>query len=569
MATTQDIKTADNTPVYAGAELLGFGVSEMPPNTRIYVYCNGIDITPFCAPNTTGAKVGDPITTGQLGTASGWLYIPSDDGQYKFLAGEILLTFSDSSTGVENSKYTAETILHNHAFNLIDTEQGGTVALRSTIKFRTDPTGSSADENKTLSRLDPLAQTFTVDATAYPQGLYLTGISLFVYSKDETLPLGVEIRPMSNGKPSTTEYLSGSFTLQTPDKINVYDKASGSILPTPFTFQHPLYLRPGEYAFCVLTKSDKYQLLTAKSGDGTTIKQPFAGQLFKAQNTGDWTGDTNEDLTFVLRKAHFTTGTVVFEAQSLPMDSDIYFNRFRLLSTAIDFGDSGSAKYKVATTLAGSRTKTDYQDIIPGVNADITGRQVAKEQGDVKVQIELTTKSKDVSPMLDKQLITSQIFKTAISDYSKEISDSELKANNGGAQARYISKVVSLETDFESTGIEVKLNVNRKLGTDIEVFCRVLSKDDKSLTNGIHDRPWVRMPLVYPAAKTYAGTSEQFSTETYRILEPLLNYTSVTPGSLLSTTYENFSNYQIKVVFYSNNIAYVPMIKNLTATSVI
>jgi hypothetical protein len=569
MATTQDIKTQPTVPIYAGSELLGFGISEMPPNTRIYVYCNGVNITDFCAPNTTGAKVGDAITTGQLGTASGWLYIPSDDGDYKFLVGDILLTFSDSSTGVENSKYISETILRNHGLNLIDTEQGGTVSLRTTVKFRTDPVGSSGEQNKTLSRLDPLAQTFTVDATKYPQGVYLSGISLFVFSKDETLPLGVEVRPMANGKPSTTEYLSGSFVLLPPDKINVFDKASGAIQPTNYTFDHLLYLRPGEYAFCVLTKSDKYQLLTAKSGDGTTIKQPFAGSLFKAQNTGEWIGDTNEDLTFVLRKALFTTGTVTFEAESLAIDDELEFNRFRLLSTAVDFGDNGTAKYKLKTTEAGTRILSDYQDIVPGINAEITGRRVAKEKGDVRLQIELTTKNKDISPMLDKQLIASQIFKTQVADYSKEISDSELKANHGGAKARYISRVVSLDTDFESTGLEVKLGVNRKLGTDIEVFCRVLSKDDNSLSNGIADRPFVKMPLVYPSAKTYAGTTEQFFSETYRILEPDLTYESINPTTGQRSTYEDFSNYQIKVVFYSNNPVYSPMIKSLSATSVI
>ena len=55
--------TSAGTAVYAGSELLGFGISEMPPNTKIYVYCNGVNITSFCAPNTSGAKIGDTITT--------------------------------------------------------------------------------------------------------------------------------------------------------------------------------------------------------------------------------------------------------------------------------------------------------------------------------------------------------------------------------------------------------------------------------------------------------------------------------------------------------------------------
>jgi hypothetical protein len=568
---TQPVTTTNSqtAPIYAGAELLGFGVAEMPPNTKIYVYCNNINITPFCAPNVKGAKIGDDIVTNQLGTASGWLYIPSTDGDYKFLVGEILLTFSDSATGVANSKYIAETILYNHGLSLVDTEQGGTTSLRATIPFRTDPVGSSSEENKTLSRLDPLAQTFIVDSIKYPRGIYLTGINLFIYQGDDKLPIGIELRPVTAGKPSTTEYISGSYVLRNPDSVNVFDKAAGTIPPTVFTFEHPLYLKPGEYAFCVLTKSDKYQLLTAKSGDGNTVKQPFAGSLFKAQNTGDWTGDTNEDLSFVMRKAKFTTGTVVFEAVSKPIDTEIYYDKLRLLSTAVDFGDTATAEYKVTTKTAGTGYVSDPAKIVPGVSADITGRQVLKDTGDVKISIELTTKDKDISPMLDKQLMNAQIFKTAVTDYSKEISDSELKASNGGALARYISKPVMLADGFESTGIQVKLNVNRKIGTDIEVFCRVMSKDDKSLSNGIYDRPWVRVPLKTPATKTFAGTSSKFATETYSILEPLLNYDTTIPGTTEKSTYKDFSVYQIKVVFYSNNPVYMPTIAKLSATSLV
>ena len=569
-STTEQNQNRSNTPIYAGPELLGFGISEMPPNTKIYIYCNGINITPFCAPNTTGAKIGDDIITNQLGTASGWLYIPSDDGAYKFLIGEIVLTFSDSATGVENSKYISETMLYNHGFNVVDTEQGGTVSLRSTIKFRTDPVGSSANQNTTLSRLDPLAQTFIIEQTKYPLGLYLTGINLFIYGKDESLPIAVELRPVINGKPSTTEYLSGSNVLRLSNEVNVYDDAAKNILPTAFTFAHPVYLRPGEYAFCVLTKSDKYILLSAKTGDGKVVKQPFAGKLFKAQNTGDWVGDNTEDLAFILRKAAFTPGTVTFEAESLVTNSAVDYNRLKILSTTIDFGDTGSANYKVSTTTAGSRIVSDYQKIIPGQHLDLTGRQEIKERGDIKVQVEFTTKNKDVSPQIDRQLLLGQAFRNSINDYTKEISDSELKPNNGSAITRYISKVVELADEFDSTGLEVKLNVNRKVGSDVEVFCRILSRNDTSVSNGIYDRPWVRMPLVYPKAKTFAGTGETFSQETYRLLEPNLEYSAnASLNSNITANYKDFAYYQIKVVFYANNPVYVPKLKNISATSLI
>ena len=76
-------------PVYAGSEMLAFGVAQMPAGIRVYSYVNGVNVTPFTGPTTTGALIGDAIITDQLGSATGYLYIPSTEGKYKFLAGEI------------------------------------------------------------------------------------------------------------------------------------------------------------------------------------------------------------------------------------------------------------------------------------------------------------------------------------------------------------------------------------------------------------------------------------------------------------------------------------------------
>ena len=75
----------NSVPIYSAAQLMSFAVLEMPPNTRIYVYCNGINISEFCAPVLVTAQVGQPIITNQLGTATGYLYIPSDPNtKFKF-----------------------------------------------------------------------------------------------------------------------------------------------------------------------------------------------------------------------------------------------------------------------------------------------------------------------------------------------------------------------------------------------------------------------------------------------------------------------------------------------------
>ena len=556
-----------NTPIYAAAELMSFAVAEMPPNTRIYIYCNDINISEFCAPKADTAVIGQPIITNQIGSTSGWLYIPSDpNSKFKFMAGEIVLTFGDSPTSVADCKYISEAIFYNHGMDYTSTVDKDITSLRLNTRIRTNPTGNAVGPDVSQLTFSPLAQTFTVDETAYPLGICLTGVSLFVYQKDATLPLAVELRPVVNGKPSLTEYITGSFAVVDPAYIDVYDPTTGSAPATSFTFSSPMYLNPGTYAFCVLTRSNNYELLSAKAGGGKTVKQPFSGKLFLPQNTGEWVASDNEDLTFVLRKAVFDTGTVTFEAKSLQNDG-IEYDRLRLLSSSIGLADTAFTDYKISTKTAGSRLQTDYQSIKPGLNADLSGLMVAQNEGDITLQISLTSKNKDVTPILDKDLIGAQVFKTYINPYSYEISQSELRPAGGTALCKYITKPVALADGFDSTGIEVALEVSRPIGADIEVFCRVLARDDKSVSNGIYDRTWTKMPLTYPGAKTYSGTKDIFSTEKYKILDPYLSYSSTANG--LSAKFNDFAFYQIKVVFYASDPLYVPKLKSLAASAVI
>ena len=81
------------------------------------------------------------------------------------------------------------------------------------------------------------------------------------------------------------------------------------------------------------------------------------------------------------------------------------------------------------------------------------------------------------------------------------------------------------------------------------------------------------MPLVSPTDKSNAGTDDTvFTQETYRLLEPDLSYTvsaNVASNVTVTSSYEDFAHYQVKVVFYASNPVYLPKIKKLVATSLI
>lgn len=176
-------------------------------------------------------------------------------------------------------------------------------------------------------RYDPLAQTFFVDQIENPNGLYLSKVRIFMESKDDTIPLQVQIRPVENGIP-TTRLVPGSSKFISPSLINVTPMTDQTDIAdirtqggTDVQFDEPVYLSPGEeYAVVLLAESVKYNAYVAETyefilgpnrREGRVNKQPTLGSLFLSQNGSTWTADQTKDLMFELYNASFSTSANV------------------------------------------------------------------------------------------------------------------------------------------------------------------------------------------------------------------------------------------------------------------
>jgi len=173
---------------------------------------------------------------------------------------------------------------------------------------------------------DPLAQSFYVkDET----GVFITGVDVYFETKDESLPVTMQLRTMENGTPTTTVFPFSEITLD-PSQINL--SVDGSV-PTRFTFASPIYLSgpqaqevrgapiasdtSAEYCVVLLSNSSNYRVFISRLGENdiiTNIKigaQPTLGSLFKSQNGSTWTPTQLEDLKYKLYRADFVeSGTV-------------------------------------------------------------------------------------------------------------------------------------------------------------------------------------------------------------------------------------------------------------------
>lgn len=181
-----------------------------------------------------------------------------------------------------------------------------------------------------ISAWDPLAQTFIIDPTNYPNGAFLSSARFFFKNKPtkDTAPVTLSIVGTLNGYPNGTT-LDHSIISLSPDKVKVSETPQylDSTTYTEFTFNSPVFIQPNVlYSFILKSSSKEYELWTASNGlqalassvknlptdpDPTSITKistaPYVGALFVSQNAQTWTADQNQSLMFVVNRCKFDT----------------------------------------------------------------------------------------------------------------------------------------------------------------------------------------------------------------------------------------------------------------------
>ena len=295
----------------------------MKPNTRVYAFFDNIDISAYVTPSS-----GSNLDTDNNGAVSGTFTIPdpTNNANPRWRTGTRVFRLTsnqnDNRTDVETSAesdYVARGIL--------ETVQNTIISTREPQLVRTDTTDnrsinriSTRESSRTIGWVDPLAQTFLIDDAG---GVFLTSLDCYFSSKDDNIPVTLQIREVVNGYPGSTILPFSEKTLN-PSSVNT---STDGTTATTFTFDSPVYIQENtEYCFVLLANSNKYNAYVARMGetvlgsDRTISQQPYAGVLFKSQNGSTWTADQNEDIKFKLKRAEFSnvTGTATLVNESLP-----------------------------------------------------------------------------------------------------------------------------------------------------------------------------------------------------------------------------------------------------------
>ena len=135
--------------------------------------------------------------------------------------------------------------------------------------------------------------------------------------------------------------------------------------------------------------------------------------------------------------------------------------------------------------------------------------------------------------------------------------ENELAKSGGNANARYISRRVTLEDNFDAQDIKVWLNAYKPKDTDIKVYYRVHNSEDPT---NFEDRPYEIMTQETDINRISASESD-VNEYVFRSSANNVTYTS---GSI---RYDKFKTFAIKIVLGSASSSVIPKVKDMKAVA--
>lgn len=513
---------------------VAFSVKFMKPYTRIYTYFDD-----------KAVNTGLTMTTDSLGSYSGTFTIPAN-----VRTGSKLFFVSDKATLAEATLTSAAT--NFHASGTLDTVQS--TRMRNFVlssRQITETTSTTTVSN----RIDPLAESFFVNASEYPNGVFIDSIDTYFFSKSATLPVMLQIRPMVNGYPSSIDILPFSEVTLNPSSVNIaVDPYAPKVTDrTNFKFSAPVHLPVGEYCFVLLSTTTEYQVYSAIMGEkqlganNFITKQPYIGSSFKSQNASTWTASQEMDLMFRINKCVFDTSTYsdVLLTNTTTGSSEVFpYHVMNAFDCVQEFSSARATLAQKGMASGGSVLDTNWTDV--NFCNNIFLKQENKVQfnlaDQLQYRIRMQTTDKNVSPVVDLQRASALLVKNLI---NTDLTN-ETVAGTGLASAKYMTNKVTLATGFESTDLSVTFDAYLPSISDVYVYYKVASS---GTATDLNNQNWILLGNSATAVQSEANRLD--------VSVPYKEYSLKTSVSL-----PLFNTYVIKLVMVGNGVN-CPQVKDL------
>ena len=285
-------------------------ISSYNPSTRVAT----ITGTWTTIPDSTSFYSIGRMKTDPAGSVTGIFTVPTQT----FRTGQKLFRLVDNASGDIGSSRTngEQTFFAQGLLQTRERVQISTIVpngIRREAVQESEVTTLRGATTSTVVWTDPLAETFLVSPVQYPQGVFLSKIRLCFKSKDQQVPVTVQVRPVVNGYPSSSEVYPFATVSLTPDKVKITDEPDldDENKFTEFEFDMPLFLQPGEHSFVILANTNEYETYIAEIGKRDLVtnrqisEQAYGGSLFLSQNGSTWTADQSSDLMFRMFRYRF------------------------------------------------------------------------------------------------------------------------------------------------------------------------------------------------------------------------------------------------------------------------
>jgi len=442
-----DATSANNTGDYAGSTVYivsGTGAGQSATVSSYTTATRTLSIvgTWTTTPTSNSIYSIGNLTTTAAGDVAGVFNIPNG----MFRIGEKNFRLIDTSSGDIGSSSTngdatffAQGILQRTE-NTIISATVPTIQRVAVNDNRVVTTTAVAE--RVVGWYDPLAQTFLVSPTNYPQGIFLSKARFCFKTKDSTVPITLQVRSVVNGYPSTSLVYPYSTVTLTPDKVKTTTSPdlNDATKYTEFVFDSPLFLQPGEHCFVLLSNSNKYETYAAEIGKLDTVsarqisEQPYQGSLFLSQNGSTWTAEQNSDLMFRLFRYTFNTGTTETQFNVNYPSANTAYDLMHLIANGISV-ENTSITYQFNSEKATTGGKTGFLPFTPLNDYPMTdgyGRRVLTTTANTTLTVKATmaTSNPDIAPFIDTSRISMIAVENIINDLP--LSNSGIVLSSGG-----------------------------------------------------------------------------------------------------------------------------------------
>jgi hypothetical protein len=415
----QDASGANNVSDYTGSTLFIVSGPGAGQSATISSYNTGTRTATISGTWTTTPVSGESVySIGRLrttnsGAVAGVFTIPASTfrvGEKRFrLIDNNVNDIAGSSTNGDATFFSQGVIQ-----SVEDTIISATVPSiqRATVTDERVVTSVTSVNDRIVGWNDPIAQTFLIDPITYPQGLFVDKVRLCFKSKDDVVPVTLQLRPATNGYPSASViYPYGTVSL-TPDKVKVTDSPDldDANKYTEFVFDAPVYIQPGEHAFVLLANSNKYETYVAEIGALDTVsgrqisEQPYQGSFFLSQNGSTWTAEQNLDLMFRLFKSTFSTSPTIAQFTVNAPSSNVAYDLLHLIVGDLNVANT-SLNYQFNSVLDATGAAAGFRAITPQEDYEMDdglGRRVlTTSNNSLVVRATMSTRNPDISPVID------------------------------------------------------------------------------------------------------------------------------------------------------------------------